>query len=153
LSDVSDKYRKCLYHPVFESYFDTGDERQFALLLASNDKVKWWFKNGTKSSEHFAIPSGPAKHGDLFYPDFVVHYEDGTYGFYDTKGHHKGGTAGTVDAKEKAEALAAYVAEQRNAGHKVDGGLVVLDAAGSWRICRSAQYAWSRELTGWEKFF
>jgi len=144
---------KCLYAPVFEAYFDNDLEREFAAMLDEAPTVKWWVKNGAGGSEHFGIPVGPAKDGELFYPDFVVAFVDGSYGLYDTKAHTKGGSASTEDAKEKSNAVVKYVAEMYAKSIAVDGGLVVRDAARKWRVFRGEKYAWTRELKGWDPLF
>jgi hypothetical protein len=69
---------------VYDSYFDNVAEQDFASSLDQDPSVKEWLRNGRNGSAHFAIPVGT---GNLFYPDWLVKYTDGTLGIYDTKLH------------------------------------------------------------------
>jgi len=150
LSNLVVELTKCLYYPVVESYLSNELEHQFALALDGNPRVKWWLKNGDGGADSFGIPVGSGHEADLFYPDWVVEFADGSYGLYDTKAHGKGGSASTEDAKEKSNALWRYLAKVRKSGISVEGGLVVRDDAKRWRVFAGEQYSWTRELKGWD---
>ncbi|GAH12347.1 unnamed protein product, partial [marine sediment metagenome] len=61
--------------------------------------------------------------------DFIVQFDDGSIGLFDTKG---GRTAETSDAGPRAEGLQKYIKEQNKKGKKLRGGIVI-NVDGSWR--------------------
>ena len=114
---------------------DSDTEFLFLQLLeaAPEGVVQWWYKNGQQGSEHLALPyyltpeaeaNGEA---ELFYPDYLVLFSNGTLGIFDPK------TAGSDPAAVlKHNALVAYLAEQNALGKRLVGG-IVLPHEGSWR--------------------
>lgn len=93
--------------------------------LENNSRlISWFWQNGT---EVMKTNFGISYNGGLstFQPDFIVKYEDGTIGIYDTKGIDYN----VEDTKVKAEALYKYLRDanqNRPEQHgKVIGGIVV----------------------------
>jgi type III restriction enzyme len=68
---------------------DSDTEFEFIRFLESdlmNSSIKWWYKNGTKGKEHFAIIYQNNKGTkSLFYVDFVIQFKNGILGLFDTK--------------------------------------------------------------------
>ncbi|MGY2134427.1 DEAD/DEAH box helicase family protein [Hymenobacter sp. HD11105] len=142
-----------------DDLMDSRTEFQFLQLLeaAPGSAVQWWYKNGQQGTEHFAIPyyltpqaeiDGDA---DLFYPDFLVLFGDGTLGIFDPK------TAGSdPTAVLKHNALVKYMTEQNALGKRLVGG-IVLPHEGSWRYSQGPitsdkdhLHTWSvLKLTAW----
>jgi hypothetical protein len=81
------------------------DEIDFVCFLENNEKVDYWYRNGSKGREFFRIPYKKDNKIREFFPDFIVKYLDGSTGIYDTKSEM---TAGDGEAKEKAEYLYKY---------------------------------------------
>lgn len=93
-------------------------ELLFALALERNKDVKYWYKNGDKGEQYFSIPYKKNNIIKEFYPDFIVKYNDGKFGLYDTKSEL---TSSDGLAKEKAEYLYHYCKI-----NKISGGLIKL---------------------------
>lgn len=147
-----DGFSKCVYAPSLDGEFDSSEEVQFARHLDGHSDVVAWLKNGTQTSEHFAIPYEMDGKPRLFFPDFLAVFSDGSFGIWDTKGHGVGGSANYAETTFKAEALAAYRTARLAEGCTVCGGIVVLNNNGRWTLNDAAQYAWSENLAGWRPF-
>lgn len=119
-------------------------ESQFIELLEKPNKVKWWFKNGDNGVKYFAVIRTD---GNAFYPDWIVQFEDGRIGIFDTK---SGRTAETTDAGPRAEGLQKYIKEENKKGKKLWGGIVIL-VNGSWRYNDNDVYTYDpNNLTSWK---
>ena len=121
-------------------------ERLFTELLEGSKKVKWWFKNGESEIKYFAVfYKDEAGIERAFYVDFIVQFEDGTVGLFDTK---SGMTA--KDAKTRAEGLQKYIKEQTKKGKKLWGGIAV-NISGSWRYNDNEVYTYDESnMKGWK---
>jgi type III restriction enzyme len=119
-------------------------ERKFVELLENSKKVKWWFKNGESEIKYFAVLRTD---GGAFYPDFIVQFEDGSIGIFDTK---SGRTAETGDAGPRAEGLQKYIKEQKKKGKQLWGGIVI-SIKGSWKYNDRDKYSYDEnDLTTWK---
>ena len=118
----------------------------FTELLEGSKKVKWWFKNGESEIKYFAVfYKDEAGIERAFYVDFIVQFEDGTVGLFDTK---SGMTA--KDAKTRAEGLQKYIKEQTKKGKKLWGGIAV-NISGSWRYNDNEVYTYDESnMKGWK---
>ena len=118
----------------------------FTELLEGSKKVKWWFKNGESEIKYFAVfYKDEAGIERAFYVDFIVQFEDGTVGLFDTK---SGMTA--KDAKTRAEGLQKYIKEQTKKGKKLWGGIAV-NISGSWRYNDNEVYTYDEtNMKGWK---
>jgi type III restriction enzyme len=120
-------------------------ERLFIELLDNSKKVKWWFKNGETEAKYFAVFYEENGHESAFYVDFIVQFEDGSIGLFDTKG---GITA--KDAKGRAEGLQKYFKEQKRKGKNLWGGIAIF-VDGSWRYNDNDVYTYDpNNLTPWK---
>lgn len=95
-------------------------ERDFITFLENhNDSIDWWYKNGDKGKEHYAVPyiNSQGKTA-LFYVDFVIHLTSGETYLFDTK------TANSdPEAPAKHNALLQYISEHR--GEHLHGGILL----------------------------
>jgi type III restriction enzyme len=82
-------------------------ERLFIEALEKSRRVKWWFKNGESEIKYFAVLRSDGN--GAFYPDFIVQFDDGSIGIFDSK---SGRTAETSDAGPRAEGLQAYISQK-----------------------------------------
>jgi len=120
-------------------------ERLFIELLDNSKKVKWWFKNGETESKYFAVIYEENGHENAFYVDFIIQFEDGSIGLFDTKG---GITA--KDAKGRAEGLQRYIKEQNKKGKNLWGGIAIF-VNGSWRYNDNEVYTYDENnLSDWK---
>ena len=145
-SYASRNVKKSLMEPYYEAMSASGPEKEFVNHLeAKAAEIEWWFKNGQRDGTFFAVPYEENGEQKPFYVDWIVKYKDGRIGLFDTKA---GITA--KDAKERAEGLAKYIAEQK--GKKLFGGIVI-QKDGSWRINEQRSYSYKEnDLSEWEYF-
>lgn len=140
------EYRKSLYEPCYLS-FDSAIEEEFIEYLDSNDKkIVWWWQNG---SEHMAINFG-IKYGikSTFQPDFLVMFNDGRLGIFDTKASGER----EDDNKVKAEALQKYILEENKKGKNLIGGLVIKEGE-HFRINSKSLYTpFLENMSNWAYF-
>jgi type III restriction enzyme len=124
---------------------DSVNEESFIEYLEKAKQVKWWFKNGTKDGSYFAVPYEENGEAKPFYVDFVVMLKDRRVGLFDTKGGIYAKTA-----KERAEGLAKYIAEENKKGKKLFGGILIKEK-NSWRLNDSKKYSYDpKNLKDWK---
>ena len=124
-------------------------EKNFITKLNSSNKLKWWFRNGETENKYFAVVRAD-KEG-CFYPDFIVYFNDGTIGLFDTK---LGGTAKTAEAGPRAEGLQSYIKEEnkKRKKNKFVGGIVI-EKNKTWFCNDKEKYTYdNKDLigSGWE---
>jgi hypothetical protein len=119
-------------------------EQIFLKFLDNASNIKWWFKNGESEVKYFAVPyKDENKFERAFYVDFIVQFDNGNIGLFDTK---QGRTA--KDAKYKAEGLQKYI--KQNKKKKIWGGIVVY-VNGTWRYNDKEKYDFNpNNLSGWK---
>lgn len=78
-------YQKYIYSPAFIE-FDSEIESDFVEnFLEKSDLVEFWLKNGI-GQESFGIRYTDENNKiRTFYPDFIVHFVNGSIGIFDTK--------------------------------------------------------------------
>jgi type III restriction enzyme len=121
---------------LLPTYSGRDNEVKFATYLDKKvGKVLWWFKNGNQGKEYFAVryTNSDTKEEDLFYPDWIILFKDGSIGIFDTK---KGRTATDKETADKAGALQKKLKEF---GKKYVGGIVI-EEAGVWYYNDSLTY-------------
>jgi len=103
-----------------------------------NDKIKWFFKNGTKGTEikYFSIVYEYNGKLCLFYPDWIVMYNDGTIGIYETK--FKDSASGEK-VEAKAGVLYNYI-DKNNKNMPLHGGIVTKSNSGLLYINNQENY-------------
>ena len=119
--------KKSIMNPFYSRRNSSPPEKKFIQFLESNDKVKWWFKNGEKDGIFFAVPYKKNDREFLFYVDFIVQLEDGRVGLFDTKGIKK--TA--PESKEKVKGLKRHI--DKNHKQNIFGGVIVFKNE-HWKI-------------------
>lgn len=138
-----------LYQPLFvEKIGGRVNELEMKFIRyidSHDDKIDWFWKNG---SEHMETNFGIQKSDkSTFQPDFIIKFKDGSIGIFDTKG-------GQFEADDavKSNALYKYIYEERNKGHNILGGLVILDED-KFRYFESTPYVSYDKDPGQWKFF
>lgn len=135
---------KSIMKPVY-SKKASQPEKLFVDMLQESEKVKWWFKNGESESKYFAVEYMENGYEHAFYVDFIVQFNDGSVGLFDTKG---GITA--KDAKGRAEGLQKYISEQNDKGKNLWGGIAIFEN-GSWRYNDNEVYTYDKNnLSDWK---
>ena len=149
--------KKCIFTPFYlkKDYDGRANEHKFIDFIDNVNSVEWWMKNGDSGKDwlsirYFNIESGKK---ELFYPDWIIRFKDGTVGLFDTKG---GITASSSETKCKAEEL--YKRVQYLNGFNRDtiryiGGIIIM-ANNQWYINSSSIYTYKTGSTeGWSLFY
>lgn len=126
---------KSIFEPYYELENASQIEKNFAMFLDETlPNVEWWFKNGDQDATFFAVPYAENGEPKAFYVDWIVKFTDGRIGLFDTKAGITAETAGT-----RAEGLAKYIAEQKQKGRKLFGGIVI-EKNGTFWLNDKAEY-------------
>lgn len=138
-----------LYQPLFMERVGgkvNELEMKFIKYLDTHEAaIEWFWKNG---SEHMEDNFGIQKvDKSTFQPDFIIKFKDGSIGIFDTKG----GQFASDDAV-KSTALYKYIYEERNRGHNLFGGLVILDGE-KFKYFESTPYVpYNQDPSQWKLF-
>ena len=155
LTFVKKDYKKSIIQPyyaktkgannlaLFEE--DSDVEVAFIKYLEKAKQVKWWFKNGKQDGSYFAVSYIENEIDKPFYVDFIVMLKDGKVGLFDTKGGIYAQTA-----KDRAEGLVTYIANENKNGKKLFGGIVIKEK-NSWRYNNNKKYEYKpNDLKTWK---
>lgn len=111
--------------PFFELNTASSPEKEFADFLEENtEHIDWWYKNGDKGRQHYAIEyidEGGNK--TPFYVDFVIRLKNGKIMLFDTKTSN----SEPLTAHRKHNALNAYIVAENEKGANLVGGVIVKD--------------------------
>lgn len=136
--------------PFYENLKASKPEVAFAAFLEVNkDKIEWWYKNGEKAKEHFAVPYLDYMGKEsLFYVDFVILTKNQTTLLFDTK------TAGSdpANAHLKHNALLDFMDDRNAKGKKTVGGILIPKETNGnllWYFC-SNRIENTKDTKGWE---
>lgn len=142
---------KCPYDQCYLRLDRSEPERYFEQLLDDSGNVDWWYKNGEVQQQYFAL-SYQTKDEETgltkllnFFPDYIVRYNDGSVGIYDTK---SGRTVTEQPTYDKSDALQSYISEQNKLGTKLRGGILNKRSEG---IFVYSQPKYSPSLDEWER--
>jgi type III restriction enzyme len=134
--------------PFYESKSASRPEREFTGFLEQHkDHLAWWYKNGDKNKEDFAV-TYEDREGVMrgFYVDFVIRHKNGIIALFDTK---------TPDSDpefvNKHNALHAYLEEANRGGRRLMGGIIVPKGDGVWKYCENLISS-ARDTTGWTMY-
>ena len=105
----------------------SNPEKEFVKFLEANKEwIDWWYKNGDKGKQHYAIAYGEGKAKSLFYVDFIIRMKNGHVYLFDTK------SAGSdAMAYEKHNALLKYIHENSTEDTPLFGG-IILQQGSNW---------------------
>lgn len=145
------KAKKHALEPFYEQFKASNPEKHFVEFLEANkDHIDWWYKNGDKNKEDFAVDYldiNEVQRG--FFVDFVIKLNSGIIALFDTK---------TLDSDpnfvKKHNALNAYVAAKTTAKKPLIGGVIVPKGQQGnriWKYCDN-QIDNSNDTTGWVSF-
>lgn len=134
--------------PFYENINASTPEKRFAQFLEEQkNHIEWWYKNGDKNKEDFAV-TYEDKEGITrgFYVDFVIKLKKGPVALFDTK---------TLDSDpefvKKHNALHEYIQKQNSTGKNLMGGIIIPKEQGVWKYCDNL-IASSKDTTGWISF-
>ncbi len=146
--------KKCILKPFYlrKSYDGRENEVSFIEFIDSLKSVEWWLKNGDYGRDwlSFRYFNEESNRKELFYPDWIIKFNDGTIGIFDTKG---GNTAVSKETKNKAEELhqrIQYLNGFNRESIRYIGGIVI-KANQQWYVNNSAVYSYTHGSTnGWK---
>ena len=137
--------------PFFESNNVSTPEVAFKnFLIAHENSIDWWYKNGDHGKENFAVPYTNLQNElRLFYVDFVIKFKSGKIGLFDTKTKRA-----DLDAPKKHNALLDYMDTENktNPDRFLLGGILIPEETSgiqSFRYC-SNRIVDTNDLTGWD---
>lgn len=137
--------------PFYEYQGASQPEKLLKDYLEKNrEHIYWWYKNGDKGKEHFAVPYTTSRNEkSLFYIDFIIYFKDGRLGLFDTKTKNS-----DPEAPLKHNALLDYM-EEENKKRKSNlfGGVLIVSEDSNklvhFRYCLN-RIENTNDLTGWE---
>ena len=136
--------------PFVELRTASNPEREFAAFLEGNRaSIDWWYKNGDKGREHYAITyTNSQGERSLFYVDFVIRMKDGQVFLFDTKTENS-----DPEAPQKHNALLEYMQSKENRDKHLKGGIIVHDTnrSGNW-LYSPLPIENTTDIRGWDAF-
>ena len=147
---IRDKVEDHALIPFIELRTASVPEQEFAAFLEDHrDSIDWWYKNGDKGREHYAIAYTNSQ-GDksLFYVDFVIRMNNGQVFLFDTKTENS-----DPDAPQKHNALLEYMQSEENIDKHLKGGIIVHDnLTGNW-LYSPMPIENTYDTADWEAFY
>lgn len=98
-------------------------EKDFVAYLEQNSQyIDWWYKNGDKGKQHYAIEYtiGDEQVKSPFYVDFIIRMKNGHIYLFDTKGIDS-----DIFAADKHNALLEYIKENTSEDQPLFGGVII----------------------------
>lgn len=145
---------KCILKPFYlrKEYDGRANELAFIKFIDSLSSVDWWMKNGDYGRDwlSFRYFNEESNRKELFYPDWIIKFKDGTIGIFDTKG---GNTAVSKETKNKAEELYRRIQYLNGFNHETIRyiGGIVIKANEQWYVNNSSVYSYTHGSTaGWK---
>jgi len=137
--------------PFYEYNIASNPEKDFINFLEKNDKhIEWWYKNGDKNKEDFAvIYEDIHKVTRGFYVDFVIKLKEGTIALFDTK------TPGSdSEFCNKHNALIDYSTENTTPKKPLIGGIIIPQGEGVEQVWKYSEtkITNSKETSAWISF-
>jgi type III restriction enzyme len=137
--------------PFYEYRGASNPEKHFVEFLEKNKQhIDWWYKNGDKNKEDFAVTyedvNGITRG---FYVDFVIRLKNGTVALFDTK---------TLDSDpnfvRKHNALYNYLQEKSSTQKPLIGGVIVPRSKSDFSVWKYADNLIDKanDHTGWVAF-
>ncbi|MBC7523266.1 MAG: DEAD/DEAH box helicase family protein [Flavobacterium sp.] len=138
--------------PFYEYNRASGPEKKFRDFLENNEaNLQWWYKNGEKAKEHFAVTyiDNMGKQS-LFYVDFVILTKSKVTCLFDTK------SLGSEPEKAhlKHNALVDFISVRNSKGLKTIGGILIEKSpnnTSTWWYCNN-KITNTKDTTGWDMF-
>jgi len=134
--------------PFFENQNASNPEKHFVEFLEANkDHIEWWYKNGEKNKEDFAVTYEDRQGVTRgFYVDFVIKLRNGCIALFDTK---------TLDSDSefcnKHNALVEYIRKNTTEEKPLLGGVIVPKEKSVWKYCTNP-ITNPKDTTGWISF-
>lgn len=137
--------------PFYEQHNASNPEIKFAEFLELNkNHIEWWYKNGDKNKEDFAVTYYDVEASlKGFYVDFVIKLKNNKIYLFDTK--TKGSDKNFI---HKHNALIDYLIENTTSNKELLGGIIIPEERGNdiiWKYsAKKIQSA--TDSSGWKSF-
>ena len=146
---------KSLYTPLYVQKTPTGVgnilERDFLEYLDTQSAVEWYWENGAELMKvNFGIPYNGGM--NTFQPDFIIKFNNGTVGIFDTKPKD---IRNIQDTTIKNEALRDYLYDtnlNRGNAPKVIGGMVCKSGSQFYYYDERDYHDYASNHDGWKNF-
>ena len=117
-----------------------------AFLEKNGANIEWWYKNGDKGRQHFAVPYTKTNgQKALFYVDYIIRMNNGDVWLFDTKTMNS-----DPEAPNKHNALIDYMNAPENKDKHLKGS-VIIENNGAWWYSPT-KIAGTDDLTDWTIF-
>lgn len=125
----------------------SNPEKEFIKFLEANTEwIDWWYKNGDKGKQHYAIQYGEGNAKSLFYVDFIIRMKNGHVYLFDTK------SAGSdAQAYKKHNALLEYIEKNSKEDAPLFGG-VILQQGSNW-LYSKLPIKNTTDTLNWDSFY
>lgn len=145
---IKPEIRNYALDPFIELNETKKPEIRFAAFLEKhNDRIDWWYKNGSKGKMHYAIPyTRDSGEPSFFYPDFIIRMKSGHIYILDTKTR-----SSDPDAPAKHNALNKYMQSENERGNNIQGGIIIETAPDCWLYCKET-ISNTSDLDSWDMF-
>lgn len=143
-------YKKNILNPCYLDKSRSIPEKEFENVLNNSKKITWWYKNGVNRKDYFGIKyEYDNRDGEdtthTFYPDYIVQFNDGKIGIFETKSESD--QDAHTKTKAKAEELYRYIKTENKKDKNLFGGIVVFKNK-EWQINSEKEYSLDG---GWKK--
>ena len=118
-----------------------------AFLEANTAYIDWWYKNGDKGRQNYAVEYDRDGTKALFYVDFVIRMRNGRVYLFDTKTEES-----DPYAPQKHNALHAYMQAENAKGADLRGGIIIKPQGRDYWLYSPLPIDNTTDLTGWEIF-
>lgn len=152
LYEEKEEVQRHALEPFYEYNRASKPEVKFAEFLEENkENLHWWYKNGEKAKEHFAIPYiDYLGKQSLFYVDFMILSKTNVTCLFDTK------TSGSdpANAHLKHNALVDFISVRNSKGLKTIGGILIEkinNNTSTWWYCIN-KISNTKIEAGWDMF-
>ncbi len=124
-------------------------ESRFEKYLEDNSEyIEWWYKNGDKGKQHYAIPYKKENESGLFYIDFVIKMKNGHIYLFDTKTMES-----DMTAPMKHNALLDYMQKHSTEEAPLFGGVIIPNKEyTNWYYCKLPIENTS-DISQWDAFY
>ena len=133
--------------PFIQLNAASNPEKEFIKFLEANAEwIDWWYKNGDKGKQHYAIAYDEGKDKALFYVDFIIRMKNGHVYLFDTK------SAGSdALAHEKHNALLKYIQKNSTENEPLFGG-IILQQGSNW-LYSKLPIENTTDTLNWDSFY
>ncbi len=122
VSEKVERVPKYVMKPCYLEKDRSEPEKAFENFVEEKgDKIEWWWKNGKNKNDYFGIKYLLDNEIYTFYPDYIVQFNNGKLGIFETK--DQSDADGLTITREKAERLQQYIRDQER--KDIFGGIIV----------------------------